>query len=81
MNYSFSIFALKPLVCRMLTSWSILVAIPTCIIFSNSLVRWLMRLFMVRYSEHFKRIKSCLSLEARLVFFNSYVLPTFDYDI
>ena len=39
--------------CRMLFSWTILViAILTCIIFSNNLVTWLMRL-IVQYSAHF----------------------------
>ena len=27
----------------------------------------------------FRRIKSCLPLEARLMFLNSYILPIFDY--
>ena len=49
--YLILIFGLKPLH-RMLTSRLILVVILTCIIFSNSLVTWLMRL-MVEYSEHF----------------------------
>ena len=45
------IFGLNTLF-RILISWSILVAILTCIVFSNNLVTWLIRL-MVPNAEHF----------------------------